>query len=65
MLVTIDVTEEELEGDYGSVQGVILTCSRCGYSVEVFGTEENSVSRGAAMLRDECPSGESNYYKAS
>lgn len=62
MKVSIGVSEEEMEGDYGPVSGLVVTCSRCGHSVDVYGTEEGSVKRGGVMLREECPRGESNYY---
>lgn len=62
MRVKIDVSEEELDGDYGAVPGLIITCNRCQHSVEVFGTEENSVKRGAVMLRGECPFHEDNFH---
>ena len=61
--VTIDVTYTELEGDYGPVEGIIVTCSKCGHSVEVFGTSDRSIYRGAIGLREECPNGENNFYE--
>jgi hypothetical protein len=64
MRVEIDISEEEMDGDYGAVRGLIITCTRCRHSVEVFGTKENSVKRGAVMLRDECPFDEDNCYSA-
>jgi hypothetical protein len=61
--VSFTVEEEELDGDYdNTVSGLIVTCSRCGHSVEVFGTEDASVKRGAVMLREECPRGDKNFY---
>ena len=57
MIIAIDICEEELEGDFGPVSGLRLTCGRCGHCVEVFGTHDVSARRGAAMLRDECPRG--------
>lgn len=51
MLISIDIADEDLEGDYGTIPGLVITCSRCDHSVEVFGTEESSVKRGTAMLR--------------
>ena len=61
--VPVTTEETELEGDEGgSVPGLIVTCSRCGHSVEVFGTEDNSARRGAVMLREECPEGGHNFY---
>ena len=62
MKVSVDIQEETLEGDYGSVEGLCCTCSRCGHSVEIFGTEPVSAMRGAVMLREECPRGENNFY---
>jgi hypothetical protein len=52
----------EIDGDYTSVEGIRLTCERCGHEVEVYGTEERSLSRAAVMLKEECPKGERNYY---
>lgn len=62
-LVKFEVEYASLDGDYGTVEGVIVTCNKCGHEVEVFGTGENSILRGASLLREECPSGESNYYE--
>ena len=64
MRVPIDISEEDLDGDYGTVPGLVITCTRCRHSVEVFGTEESSVKRGAVMLREECPYEEENFYTA-
>ena len=53
----------ELDGDYGgTVAGVEVTCDRCGYSVESFGTDEPSLKRCGSLLREECPRGERNFY---
>jgi hypothetical protein len=62
MKVEVTIDEDELEGDHGWVRGLRVTCERCGHSVEVFGTTDASARRGAAMLREECPEGEENYY---
>jgi hypothetical protein len=65
MRITADVAEIELEGDYGNtIEGLCVTCSRCGHSVEVFGTSDASARRGAVMLREECPEGGNNFYVA-
>jgi hypothetical protein len=63
MRVKVDVDYADLDGDHGSVEGLRLTCDRCGYEVEVFGTSEASEQYGAVKLRDECPKGENNYYQ--
>jgi len=66
MRVTVEIDTEDLEGDYGGyVDGIRMTCTRCGHEVTVFGTGENSAKRGAYMLRDECPNGENNFYDVS
>ena len=58
---TVDHTP--LEGDYGnSVDGISVTCDRCHYTVECYGTEEASLNRCAVMLREECPLGQNNFY---
>ena len=62
-IVNFDFYEEELEGDSGPAQGIVATCQRCGHSVEVFGTDDPSISRAAATLREECPKGENNRYE--
>lgn len=44
------------------VDGVVVTCGRCGHATECCGTEEKSIRRALAMLREECPQGEENFY---
>lgn len=61
--VNATVFETYLEGDYGDVPGIQVTCDRCGYEVEVFGTEENSKARAAIALRDGCPLDQRNFYE--
>jgi hypothetical protein len=43
------------------VEGLILTCSRCGKTVEVYGTSGASIRRGYVKLRDSCPE-KDNFY---
>jgi len=62
MKVLCEVQEEDLDGDYGTVAGVVAECSRCGHKTESFGTGENSIKRCLVMLREECPEGEHNFY---
>ena len=52
----------ELEGDHGPVEGLVVTCKKCGYQVEVFGTHEASERRAGVMLSEECQMGERNFY---
>jgi hypothetical protein len=65
MRVKCEVEEAELENDEGLyVWGVCVTCTRCHHSTESFGTEGPSVRRCLALLREECPYDESNFYVA-
>jgi len=60
--VDVEVSETEVDGDYGYCQGVEVTCGRCSHTVSVCGTSERSIKRGCMMLKEECPEGESNFY---
>jgi hypothetical protein len=60
--IAVEVEDTELEGDHGLVDGIEVTCSKCGHSVEVYGTSDASIQRGCVMLRDECPEDENNFY---
>lgn len=61
VLVTVDRTT--LQNDRGyDIEGIVVTCDRCDHVVEVFGTGEPSIRRGCAMLREECPEDEENFY---
>ena len=51
-----------LDGNYGDVEGIQVTCPRCGHATESFGTSAASVRRCMALLREECPRGETNFY---
>ncbi len=63
MRVECEVTEATLTSDDGrEVEGVCATCSRCDHETESFGTGEASVKRCLALLREECPEGEENWY---
>lgn len=65
MRIECSVDEIELEGDYGTVDSVQVTCSRCQHETESFGTSEESIRRCLAFLREECPYKENNYYVTS
>lgn len=63
MKVECEVDYTELENAEGrEVPGVIVTCSRCSHSEESFGQGEASVRRCFALLRENCPNREENYY---
>ena len=63
MRVKCTVSDETIENDDGiEVEGVVVECSRCGHTTESFGTSETSVRRCLALMRDECPGAEDNFY---
>jgi hypothetical protein len=62
MEVPVTIEEVELEGDHGMVDGVEATCTRCGHTTESFGTGDPSRRRCLALLREECPNEERNFY---
>jgi hypothetical protein len=62
MRVTTSSTTTDLDGDYGTIEGICVTCNRCQFEVEVFGTGSSSHQRAAVMLREECPWREHNFY---
>jgi len=65
MRVECEVDYDDIETDSGQlVSGVRVTCGRCGHETESFGTGEASIRRCCALLREECPRGERNFYEA-
>ncbi|HET9376407.1 MAG TPA: hypothetical protein VFO40_15645 [Chthoniobacterales bacterium] len=61
--VPASVAYIELENDEGhSVESVAVTCNKCGHCTESFGTGGDSIRRCLALLREECPNGEENWY---
>ena len=41
---------------------VTVTCTACEHSTTSFGRGEGSIKRCLALLREECPEGEKNFY---
>jgi hypothetical protein len=62
--VTCEVEEVQQRGDYGRVWGVEVACTKCGHITESHGTGGASIRRCLAMMREECPEGENNFYVA-
>jgi hypothetical protein len=61
--VDCHVEEDEIENENGIfVNGIVATCSRCDHRTESFGTSDRSIKRCLALMREECPNGEENYY---
>ena len=58
MRVACDIEETTLTNDEGlDVESVEATCSKCGHTTESFGTDEPSIRRCLALMREECPTG--------
>ncbi len=65
MKIVATIEETTLEGDRGvEVEGVTATCPRCGHETESYGTSVRSVQRCLALLKEECPKDEQNFYVA-
>lgn len=63
MRVPVEIEEVVLQSEEGrDVDGIVARCSRCDHSTESFGTSEKSVKRCLALLREECPKDENNFY---
>lgn len=60
--VSTTTSHVDLDGDYGTLEGVQVECGRCGHVEEAFGTSESSILSCAARLRENCPRGEKNFY---
>ncbi len=48
-----------------TIQGrdaIEATCTDCGHVTTSFGDSDRSVRRCLAMMREECPEGEDNFY---
>ena len=45
------------------IEGICVSCSRCGASQFSFGTHQASTDRCLALLNDNCPRDENNYYE--
>jgi hypothetical protein len=63
MRILCSIGYDEIENDEGHfIEGVAAICSRCGHLTESFGNSECSIRRCLALMRDECPEDESNFY---
>lgn len=61
--VKCEIEETKLENDQGrSIPGITATCSKCDHQTESFGTSEASILRCLALMREECPENENNFY---
>lgn len=62
--VKCSIEEITLDGDYGNdVESTSATCTKCGHTTESYGTSEGSINRCLALMNEECPEGENNFYE--
>jgi hypothetical protein len=63
MRVTVAAAKATVKDERGrEAEGLILTCMRCGETVEVYGTSGVSVRRGFVKLRENCKEKGSHFY---
>jgi alpha-D-ribose 1-methylphosphonate 5-triphosphate synthase subunit PhnG len=63
MQVTVATAKTMIKDEAGrKTEGLVLTCSRCGGTVEVFGTTDASVKRGFVKLREGCEEAGRHFY---
>ena len=62
MRVLCQIDHIEIEGDYAPVPSIEATCSRCGHTTQSYGQSEASIKRCLALMRQECPRQEKNFY---
>jgi hypothetical protein len=61
--VEAEIDYDEVENENGHLVDVTTAaCSRCDHTTESYGSSERSVRRCLALLREECPEGENNFY---
>jgi len=61
--VTCTISEEEVENDDGLwLDGVVATCTKCQNTTSSAGTSSSSIARCLAIMREECPRREANFY---
>lgn len=58
----VENTMSRSMGEGQMMLGVVATCTRCEHATESCGTGENSIKRCLALMREECPQGEENFY---
>ena len=64
--VECDVQEDQVLNDNGRpMDGVIVTCTKCDHEEESCGTSARSVRRCLALMGENCPLGEENFYAAT
>ena len=58
-IIRFDVAEND---DGNEIECTYAECSKCGLESFSFGTHEGSIKRCLAILNEECPNKEDNFY---
>ena len=62
--IPCSIDETMMENDNGhEIPGIMARCNRCGHTTESFGTTDASKRRCLALMNEECPHGENNFYE--
>jgi hypothetical protein len=54
--------DDEVDCGAGPRPGVEACCTRCGHITRSYGTTDRSVRRCLALMGEECPEDEGNFY---
>lgn len=61
--VECDVERVDIENENGKlVPGVLVTCQECEHAEQSYGQGDASIKRCLALLRENCPEDQENYY---
>lgn len=62
--VKCETEEIFIDNQYGIPRpGVKAVCTKCGHEVQSFGRSEKSIKRCLAVMCEECPNDEDNWYE--
>lgn len=66
MKVVCEIQAVQLTDESGRLrEGVQAICGECDHITQSYGTHANSVVRCLALLREQCPCGDENFYVSS
>ncbi len=61
--IKCEIIYDSETNDYGTDSPCVRAiCSKCGHETMSFGDSEASALRCLALMREECPEGENNFY---
>lgn len=61
--IKCEIVYDSETNDYGADSPCVRAiCSKCGHETMSFGDSDSSVHRCLALMREECPEGENNFY---